>query len=143
VTVLGTHFDINAYEDEGKIYTTLAEGSVKVTLTFRQAQGDKSVTIKPGEQAISEKEIKIVPVNVDEVIAWKEGKFMFHDATIQSIAQQIKRWYDVDVEYQGKSTQLFNTEISRNIPLSKLLDGLEGTGQVQFKLEGKKLVIKS
>lgn len=136
VTVLGTYFNINAYEDEGKIYTTLVEGSVKI-----EVNGMTKI-LKPGEKAVSAKEIEVVTADVNETIAWKEGKFVFHDATIQSIGEQIKRWYDVDVEYQGKVTQFFNTEVPRNVPLSKLLNGLEGTGQVEFKLENKKLIIK-
>lgn len=137
VTVLGTHFDISAYEDEGKTYTTLVEGSIKVE------RNGMTKILKPGEQAVSEKGIEVAKADVNEATAWKEGKFVFRDATIQSIGKQIRRWYDVDIEYQGKSNQLFNTEISRNIPLSKLLNGLEGTDQVQFKLEGRKLIIKS
>ena len=87
--------------------------------------------------------IEIRRTDVNEAVAWKEGKFLFHDATIQTIGEQIKRWYDIDVEYQLKNTKLFNTEVPRNVPLSKLLNGLEGTGQVQFKFENRKLVIKS
>jgi len=136
ITVLGTHFNINAYEDEGKVYTTLLEGSVKVE------RNGISKILKPGEQAVCSNEIEVKKVDVDEVVAWKEGKFVFHDATIESIGEQIKRWYDVDVVYEGKITKLFNTEVSRNVPLSKLLSGLEGTGLVQFKLENKKLIIQ-
>lgn len=136
VTVLGTHFNINAYQDEGKIFTTLLEGSVKV-----ENNGVTKI-LKPGEQAVSQKGIEVLSADVNEAVAWKEGKFLFHDATIESIGEQIKRWYDIDVEYQGKIKELFNTEVQRNVPLSKLLDGLEGTNQVQFKIEGKKLIIK-
>jgi transmembrane sensor len=79
---------------------------------------------------------------MDEALAWTNGKFVFRDATIFSIGEQIKRWYDIDVQYQGKITQLFNTEVSRTVPLSKLLDGLQGTGQVQFILTDRRLIIK-
>jgi ferric-dicitrate binding protein FerR (iron transport regulator) len=136
VEVLGTEFNINSYADEGAVKATLKKGSVKV---------EKNGVIKmlrPGEEAIIDTDIKIIEANVNEVIAWKEGKFLFRDETIQSIGEQIRRWYDVDVEYQGKITQHFNTEVSRNAPLLKLLNGLEGTGQVRFTLEGKKLIIK-
>jgi len=137
VIVLGTHFNINAYEDDAKTYITLLEGSVKLE------NGAASKILKPGQQGISSTGIEVRSIDVNEAVAWKEGKFLFHDATVQSIGEQIKRWYDIDVEYQLKNTKLFNTEVPRNVPLSKLLNGLEGTGQVQFKYENRKLVIKS
>jgi len=136
VTVLGTHFNINAYEDESSTYVTLLEGSVKLD------NGSTSKILTPGEQAVSTTGIEIRRGDVNEAVAWKEGKFLFHDATIQSIGEQIKRWYDIDVQYEQKGQKLFNTEVSRNVPLSKLLNGLEGTGQIEFKFENKKLIIK-
>ena len=137
VTVLGTYFNINAYEDEAKTYITLLEGSVKLDIAV------VSKILKPGQQGVSATGIEVKTIDVNQAIAWKEGKFLFHDATIQSIGEQIKRWYDIEVEYQGTSTKLFNTEVSRNVPLSKLLNGLEGTDQIQFKIENGKLIIKS
>lgn len=137
ITVLGTHFNVNAYEDEGKIFTTLQQGSVKVEM-----EGDTKI-LKPGEQAIVSRKVDVIDVDANESIAWKEGKFLFHDATIQTISGQIKRWYDVDVEYQGgEVTQHFNLSMPRNLPLSMLLDGLTRTHQVQFHLENRKLIIK-
>jgi transmembrane sensor len=143
VEVLGTHFNINAYGDEDHaVKTTLVEGLVNLT-----SHGDSRL-LHPGEQAVcsldgNKEAIKIRRLpDMDEALAWTKGKFLFRDATIFSIGEQIKRWYDIDVQYQGKITQLFNTEVSRTVPLSKLLDGLQGTGQVQFILTDRRLIIK-
>jgi hypothetical protein len=112
------------------------EGSVKVT------KDEKTKVLKPGEKAILNKEIKVVKADVDEETAWKNGKFLFRDATITSIGEQIKRWYDVDVQYEGRVLQHFNMEVSRDVPLSRLLQLFEATDQVHFKLGEKKLIIK-
>lgn len=136
VEVLGTHFNINGYYDEELVKATLLEGSIKV-----EKEG-KSKIIEPGEQALVNGEIKVVKTDVSEETAWKDGKFLFRDATIQSIGEQIKRWYDIDVEHKEKVLQHFNIEVNRNVPLSRLLQLLEATGQVQFSLVDKKLIIK-
>jgi transmembrane sensor len=136
VEVLGTHFNINGYGDEGVVKTTLLEGSVRVT------KGEITKTLIPGQAALINGGIKIITAQVNEETAWKDGKFLFRDETIHSIGEQIKRWYDVQVEYEGNNKQLFNTEVSRSVPLSDLLEGLEGTAQVKFHLEGRKLIIR-
>ena len=136
VKVLGTHFNINGYGDDGSTTTTLLEGSVQIE------KSGVTKLLQPGEKAITTSEIKISKTNVEEAVAWKNNKFLFRDAPIRSIGEQIKRWYDVDVEYRGTISQHFNTEASRDIPLSQLLEGLEGTTQVHFELSGKHLVIK-
>jgi ferric-dicitrate binding protein FerR (iron transport regulator) len=136
VRVLGTHFNINSYADEGTVITTLLEGSIEIE------KNGKTKLLSPGEQALTSTDIKVIKTDVNEAVAWKEGKFLFRDATVRSIGEQIKRWYDVDVTYEGNITQKFNTEMSRNLPLLKLLDALEGTMQVHFTLDGKKLIIK-
>jgi len=136
VKVLGTHFNINSYGDEGSVTATLLEGSVAVQ------KGNSTRLLKPGEQARIATGINVAAVNAAEAIAWKEGTFLFRDAGIRAVGEQIKRWYDVDVVYEGTITQHFNTVVPRAVPLARLLEGLEGTGQVHFVLTGKKLVIK-
>lgn len=136
VTVLGTRFNINAYADNGTVSTTLLEGSVRV-------QKEEATTIlKPGQQAVVGAGITVIPADEAGAIAWKEGRFLFRDATVHTIGEQIKRWYDVEIEYEGTVTQRFNTEVARSTPLPRLLDALEGTGQVHFTLRGKKLLIR-
>jgi len=138
VSVLGTHFNINAYTDEPTIKTTLLEGSVKVT------HNEHSVVIKPGEQTQfnGEGTMKVVhDANVDQAVAWRNGLFEFDDADLQSILRQIMRWYDVDVEYQGNiPDRYFTAIISRDKTLTGVLEILK-LSDIDYKLEGKKLVV--
>jgi hypothetical protein len=131
---------VNAYGDEEGTETTLLEGLVRIT-----ANGDTKL-LRPGEQAISPTVggggVIIRPSDTLLALAWKEGKFVFRNATIQTIGRQLSRWYDVEVEYRGQVSQHFNTEADRRLPLPKLLAALQGTAQISFKLEGRKLVIQ-
>lgn len=136
VTVLGTHFNISSYEDAaGK--TTLLEGKVKVD------QGLFSAMLAPGEQAVAERDgIRVQNVNAEEQVAWTKGVFLFRNATIETVAAQIRRWYGIEIDYRGGVTQHFNATIPRKETLSRLLEVLEGTGFVHFSLQGNKLVIQ-
>lgn len=137
ITVLGTDLNVNAYADETNLKVTLLEGSVKVT------RGDVSDLLRPGQQAQIGKSIKVVSdVDVDEVMAWKNNKFIFGEkASIETIMNQITRWYDMDVEYRKKVNVHFGGSISRQVNVSKLLEKLEMTGDVHFKIEGKKVIV--
>jgi len=138
VQVVGTHFNVNAYNDEDNVKTTLLEGSVKFV-------NDGNISIlKPGQQAqlTNERTTKVVSnVDVDEVIAWKNGMFDFENAGIETVMRQLSRWYDVEIEYQGKTDDLFIAEMRRNIKLSDALKALELTGKVKFDIQGKKIIV--
>ena len=138
VEVTGTHFNVNAYSDEGPVATTLVEGKVSV------ASGAQSVNIKPGQQAVfSNNNFLITQPDINKVIAWRTGFFDFDKMEISAIMRQISRWYDVDVVYEGKiTTEKFGGRISKQLPLSKVLKLLE-ENDVKFRLEGKRLVVKS
>lgn len=136
VKVLGTKFNVNAYEDERNITTTLVEGSVEVIHRGR------TKALKAGEQAVISQNIKIRKVDTAEFLAWKEGKFLFRNASIRSIGEQIKRWYNVELVYEGNLTDHFNGEFERTIPLERLLFLLEGTERVHFSLDGNRLTVK-
>ncbi|WP_166437087.1 FecR family protein [Niastella caeni] len=139
VQVVGTHFNINAYNDDDTIKTTLLEGSVKV----RQ---DNSVTLlKPGQQAQVNNGITRVvnDANLESVVAWKNGRFIFNNADITVIMRQLARWYDIGVVYEGaKPTQLFVGEMERNLSLAQVMRLLEYSG-IRFRIEGKKLIVMS
>jgi len=138
VEVLGTHFNINSYDNESMIRTTLLEGSVKIN------KNNSSSLLKPGEQAQMNKagEIKIINnVDVEEAIAWKEGKFQFDKADIHDIMRQLARWYDVDVEYKGTVSSHFGGTISRDVNLSQVLNMLHLTGEVNFQIQDKKVLV--
>lgn len=140
VEVLGTHFNVMAYNDEDVVKTTLLEGAVKFT------EGNNKSVLHPGQQSLLAKngQLKVISgVNVDEVMAWKNGTFHFEGADIGTVTRQLSRWYDVDIIYKQKIDDLFYAEIPRNTKLSDALKALELTGKVRFKMEGKKIIVMS
>ncbi len=100
--------------------------------------------LKPGQQAQIAGRINVVSgVDVEKVMAWKNGVFNFNDVKLKEVMQQLSRWYDIEVEYRGSVPDTeFWGKMGRNLTLMQVLSGLEGTG-VHFKLEdnGKKLVV--
>jgi ferric-dicitrate binding protein FerR (iron transport regulator) len=142
VEVLGTHFNINSYDNESAIKTTLLEGKVKVT------KGNASILIAPGQQAVAENlsnelTVKKDGVDLDQVIAWKNGKFIFLDDDIKSIMRQLERWYGITVSYSENVTnEEFVGIISRNVNLSQILDMLEKTGRVSFTIRDRNITVK-
>lgn len=139
VQVLGTRFNINTYADDGNLKTTLFEGSVEVNA------GSSKVRLKPGEQARLQLSDNVLQssgsIDLDQVLAWKEGYFSFQDAGLKDIMMQISRWYDVDVIYQGNILpRKFGGSIARKSELSSVLKILEA-GNVHFKLEGRNLIV--
>jgi transmembrane sensor len=138
ILVLGTHFNVNAYDDEAAMKITLLEGAVKVS------KGTNSSLLKPGQQAeLRDGSIRLInDADMDEVMAWKNGKFQFGEKTgIETIMRQVARWYDVDTEYRGKVNNHFWGSISRNVNVSQVLKMLETTGAVHFKIEGRKVIV--
>lgn len=136
--VVGTRFNVKAYDDEAHIYATLLEGSVKLF------QGANELTLKPGQQGLLENNGQVAVhnnVNTAEVIAWKEGLFRFKDAHIDQIMKQVERWYDVEVVYEDNINDLFTGAIERNTPLSQLLRYLEQLNQVKFTLAANKISV--
>ena len=138
VQVLGTHFNIMAYNDEPAIKTTLLEGSVKIVK-------DKTTGfLKPGQQAqlTPNGQLSIVDdADINEAVAWKNGQTLFVNEDIQTIMRQVSRWYNVDVEYQGTMpTRLFTGGISRESNLSVLLRILE-LSNIHFKITDAKIIV--
>jgi ferric-dicitrate binding protein FerR (iron transport regulator) len=141
VAVLGTHFNINSYADEAATKTTLLEGSVKVTGNMNQL----TVKLKPGQQAVNTiSSIDVKPdADIDEAVAWKNGKFLFRNTDLCTIMRQLSRWYDVDVEYQGNVAQKhYRGRISRNVPVSEIFQILKTSG-INFTINGGKIIVKS
>lgn len=141
VEVLGTHFNINSYADEGKTTTTLAEGSVRV------ASGEKQNTLKPGQQAILQAKgnIAVSAADMESALAWKNGNIIFKSADLQSIMRQVARWYNIKVLYEGKpSNRQFTGGMPRSTRLSVLLDVLKDSN-INFRMEetadGKTLIV--
>jgi ferric-dicitrate binding protein FerR (iron transport regulator) len=143
VQVLGTHFNINSYEDETNISTTLLEGAVRVV------NNEKSALLKPGQQALvpgkyqAGGKIGIVEkADLGKVMAWKNGVFNFQDAKLAQVMRQLERWYDIEVVYEGTVPELeFIGKMGRDLPLSAVLKGLE-MSNVHFRIEaGRKVVV--
>jgi len=134
--VLGTHFNVNTYSDEGRIKITLLEGSVKVT------KGASVSFLQPGQQAQVRTDVKVLSqVNIPEVMAWKNGVFIMNKADIGTIMRQVARWYDAEIVYEnGIPEGTITGEVPRILHLSEVLKVYEHSG-VHFKIEGKKIVV--
>jgi len=139
VNVLGTGFNVNAYEDEPVIATTLVHGSVKVV----SASG--TALVQPGQQVAIDNatlQMKTSTPNLDNVLAWKEGKFHFDGASIYTIMRQISRWYDVHVVYQGNIPETaFDGSLLRTAYPTSLLHALELTKEIHFRIDGKTITV--
>jgi transmembrane sensor len=138
VEVLGTHFNVKAYNDEAAIKTTLLEGSVKMS----SAKGQ--YLMKPGQQASVGKDGKMSlneEADVDEAVAWKNGRFQFNEADVETVMRDIARWYDVTIEYAGKvPAEKFEGEIPRSSNITEVFKILE-LSNVHCKIEGKKITV--
>ncbi|MFN0291040.1 FecR family protein [Pedobacter helvus] len=138
--VLGTKFNVSTYSDEAFVKTTLLEGAVKVS------NSKKSVVLSPNQVSINAKSGLHVQTLADaeEAIAWKNGYFQFDDEPIESVMRKIARWYDIEIEFVGKSEgKKFNGIITRNKTLKNALKIMEATENVKFKIEGRKLIVKT
>lgn len=139
IQVYGTGFDVNAYADEPVVKATLVHGSVKVL------NNKTSMMISPGQQATlnqNDNEIKITQPNLDEVLAWKKWEFRFEGADIVSILKEASRWYDFKIIYSGKiSDHRFNGLLSKKASLSELLEILERTKYVHFKITDQTVTV--
>lgn len=137
IEVLGTKFNVNAYEDEPLARTTLIEGSVRV-------KGQSSAEVlRPGYEMVTEKghRDRVSAANLGAVLAWKEGTFQFERVKLEVLMRQIARWYDVELIYEGELPQdEFVGEIKRTEDIRSVLDILRD-GQVDISLEGRKLIV--
>ena len=137
VAVLGTHFNVMAYNDESTVYTTLLEGSVRINTP------QSGITIVPGEQArfSTNSKIKVVDADVDEAVAWKNGFFQFNSADMQTVIKQLSRWYDVNIVCDKKIDEHFTGTISRNVEADKVFKMLQSTGAIKIDVKNKQVLI--
>ncbi|MEQ1797509.1 MAG: FecR domain-containing protein [Lacibacter sp.] len=143
IEVLGTHFNVNSYDDETTIKTTLLEGSVKISVP---ALGNNQTAkfLKPSQQAGINKAGRInvtSDADTEEAIAWKNGLFIFNSTDVKSIMRQISRWYDVDVEYRGNVNLHFTGQLTRNENVASVFEKIALTEEVHFKIDGKKIIV--
>lgn len=138
VEVLGTHFNINSYANENSTKTTLLEGSVSVSTS------NTSAVLKPGQQAIlMNGKTRVVQVQTEDVVAWKNGYFMFNNESLEDVMRKVARWYDVQIEYKKISNRkiTFFGTVSRFSNISQVLRTLEHTGEVKFEIEGRRVIV--
>jgi len=139
VKVLGTHFNIMAYNDEQSVNTTLLQGAVKIQSTTGEA------LLKPGQQAKMDHagKVQVVHADLDAVIAWKNGLFSFNNASIEEVMRQVARWFDAEIVYpDGIPQDRFQGEIDRSSDITAVLKILEASG-VKFTVQGHKILVRS
>jgi len=142
VTVLGTHFNIKGYADDDAISTTLLQGSVRIA----DSRINKSALLVPGKQAVigqNRGDIALKDADTDQVMAWKNGYFIFENEDIRNIMKLISRWYDVDVEYKLSKPERFGGTFSRSTDLNELLKNIETLGSVKFKIKERRVVVSN
>lgn len=147
IAVLGTHFNVNAYDNEQAITTTLLEGRVKV----EGQSSDQAVVLKPLQQAAVATEagkngtLTVRTVNaatIHKVVAWKNGLFDFEGASLAEVMRQLERWYDIQVVYeQGMPNVELEGEMTKGVTLNGLLTVLRELG-VHCRLDGRKLIVQ-
>ncbi len=136
--VLGTHFNINAYADEPYVKSTLLEGSVKIVLN-----DGKTRLLKPGQQAkLNNQNIDIQSADTDMEVAWKKGEFVFRE-DLRSAMRKVARWYNVEVVYDDTApgNLILGGWMSRGTNISEVLNHIQLTGKVHFKLEGRRVIV--
>lgn len=135
--VLGTHFNIAAYNDEADVHTTLLEGAVRVTAH------NQVVKLSPGQQAeVSTSGIRVAAADIETAVSWKEGVFRFNSSSLEAIMHQLERWYDVQTVYKESfKGRRFTGVISRNTNLSGVLQMMELAGNIHFTIEGRKIIV--
>ncbi len=139
VEVLGTTFNIMAYQDESSPKITLVEGAVNLR------DGSESKKLRPGEQGVVLSNGKILSalIDLDQELAWKSGLFYFKDSGIEEIMRQVARWYNIEVHYQGEiSKRQFTGKVSRNVNIAQLLNMLRFAG-VNCEIENKIVIVKN
>ncbi|NIG54995.1 FecR family protein [Chitinophaga sp. Cy-1792] len=140
IQVLGTDFDVMAYQEEGPVRTTLVKGSIAVTSANSRKQ------LQPGEQAAYDEKLKDLVVShpsMEEVVAWKEGEFRFNGVSIIAIMRQLSRWYDVEIKYEGPlPTTAFSGTLPRKENVNQILYALEATEAAHFTIEGNTIIVR-
>ena len=136
VTVLGTSFNVNTYGDDGQIYTTLVNGSVRVS----SVKNGQAEVLKPGMQSVMNVKsglLTVRKVDVEPYVAWREGRFVFRAMTLDLIMRQLQRWYDFEVFYQNSELKdyEFRGVIKRDMDLDKVLSVIKATTNVDFEVK--------
>jgi hypothetical protein len=137
IKVLGTAFNVNAYENEGVTVTTLVHGKVQLN----SPNVLKSAFLKPGEQAVLSQHIfQISPVDVSLNTAWKDGEFIFTATPLRAALRQIERWYNLDIDYSDIPENIqIHASLQRDKPLSAVVSALEKITGLKFDVQGRRM----
>ncbi len=145
VKVLGTHFNINAYEDENAVKTSLLSGRIQASIITSDPKKEQSILLKPGEQVQLKTNGPLNLVNgadMAKVMAWKNGLFNFEGMHLREAMRQLSRWYDIEVAYEeGIPDIIFGGKMPMDINLSQLLLVLQDAGVYCRQEADNRLVI--
>jgi len=133
IRVLGTHFNVNSYQDEAYSQTTLLEGQVEISALNNKNQ---TILMKPNFSVTTNNTSGISKqseADIAAIMAWKNGDFHFEDQKLSTILRAISRWYNVQVDYNSLPTTHYTLQISKHVRLSDVLNMLEKTGPVTFQ----------
>ncbi|MFA4869411.1 MAG: FecR domain-containing protein [Pedobacter sp.] len=139
VEVLGTHFNVMAYNDEKNSAITLLEGAVMVSNKI----STNGIMLKPGQQANIGKDqlINITEADTEQSVAWKDGYFQFSRSNIEDVMKQLSRWYDIEVVFEGDVPKFeLVGKIRKSVNLSQVLKILNHSN-IKFRKEGRKIII--
>lgn len=142
VEVVGTHFNISSYVNDDDVKTTLMEGSVRVRSNTKMHR--KEVILKPGEQSVLKTgKLTVRTVETEQSIAWKNGKFIFQNESLDHIMKLLSRWYDVEPVFDGDiiARRKFSGTISRYSSITEVLETLELTKLVRFRIVGREIKV--
>lgn len=150
VEVLGTHFNVNSYDEEKEMKVTLLEGKVRLSpIGSGEVVSAKSKILLPGQQGKLSNSLKHElftiddNVDIDEVMAWTKGEFRFNNMPVDYLLRQAARWYDVEFEYQLDPSNInLSGLITRKDNISNFLEVITATRKVQFVLKGRKIIVE-
>ena len=143
VKVLGTSFGVRSYKDEDRILTTLVEGKVFVSVPHINGK----TILQPSYQAcFNKKECKLESkiVDVEQYVGWKDGRLVFDNTPLDKILRELSRWYDFEVFYMNKDLKdiPFSINIKKYDDFNEILDVLEKTQKLKFRIKGKAVIVK-
>lgn len=146
VKVLGTHFNLNAYPEEHRFITTLLEGKVQLNSVYRDSKGnEQQATLTPSYQCIMQpnRDLIMQRADMEQTMAWKDGKFVFKSARLSEVFSQLGRWYDVNFVNGENVDAAFSGSLYRTDDFYELLKLIEFTSNVNCKVEGRTVIVTS
>ncbi|MFC2090371.1 FecR family protein [Bacteroidota bacterium] len=146
IRVMGTSFNVSAYEDDADYITTLVEGKVRVEVPGENESTETGQILAPNEQAvlnISSSEISVSEVNSSYYTSWMRGKIEFDNVELELVMRGLARWYDFEYQFENQEAKAyhFSARLDRDSNISSILEMLELTTQVKFENKGGKIII--